>query len=386
MRTPTCSSSAPARGLTAALTAARAGARVVLVDEQSEAGGSLLGGTASASPHRWVAAAVAELATYPEVRTCSAPPRSVTTTTASCWPSSGAPTTSATRPRHAVPSAGMADPRAARADRDRRARAPDRVRRQRPPGIMLAHSARTFLHRYGVLVGRAAVVFTTNDSAYAAAFDLADAGVRIEAMVDARATCPTPCGASATTGHPVACGAVVDRHSGRRPHHRRLGRGLRRCECRCREAVPCDALLVSGGWNPAVHLFSQARGVLRYDAALGGFVPGEHLAGSSVAGAANGVLTWPVPARRPRRRRSGAVRTRSVAGESLRCPTSVVESRAGLVLWRVPGREQDQFVDVQARRHGRGRGARGWRRHAVGRTHQALHHDRDAHDQARLQG
>ena len=54
------------------------------------------------------------------------------------------------------------------------------------PGIMLAHSARTFLHRYGVLVGHAAVVFTTNDSAYAAAFDLADAGVQIEAVVDAR--------------------------------------------------------------------------------------------------------------------------------------------------------------------------------------------------------
>ena len=56
------------------------------------------------------------------------------------------------------------------------------------------------------------------------------------------------------------------------------------------EAVSCDALLVSGGWNPAVHLFSQARGVLRYDATLGGFVPGEHLAGVSVAGAANGVM------------------------------------------------------------------------------------------------
>ena len=46
------------------------------------------------------------------------------------------------------------------------------------PGIMLAGGARTFLHRYGVLAGRAAVVFTTDDSAYAAAVDLADAGCR----------------------------------------------------------------------------------------------------------------------------------------------------------------------------------------------------------------
>ena len=32
-------------------------------------------------------------------------------------------------------------------------------------------------------------------------------------------------------------------------------------------------MCVSGGWNPAVHLFSQARGKLRYDEALATFVP-----------------------------------------------------------------------------------------------------------------
>src|SRR5919205_1388342 len=57
-------------GLTAALTAARAGARVALVDEQSEAGGSLLSGTDrldDAPPPAWVARAVAQLAGSPEV-------------------------------------------------------------------------------------------------------------------------------------------------------------------------------------------------------------------------------------------------------------------------------------------------------------------------------
>ena len=39
-----------------------------------------------------------------------------------------------------------------------------------------------------------------------------------------------------------------------------------------------------------MHLFSQARGKLRYDAALGGFVPGEQLDRVGVAGAANGVM------------------------------------------------------------------------------------------------
>ena len=70
------------------------------------------------------------------------------------------------------------------------------------PGIMLAHGARTFLHRYGVKVGEQAVVFTTNDSAYAAAIDLHDAGVHINAIVDARAA------GAAARGKPSAIGAA----------------------------------------------------------------------------------------------------------------------------------------------------------------------------------
>ena len=57
--------------------------------------------------------------------------------------------------------------------------------------------------------------------------------------------------------------------------------------------IACDVLLVSGGWNPAVHLFSQARGKLRYDDALGAFVPGESLDGVSVVGSADGVFDLP---------------------------------------------------------------------------------------------
>ena len=57
-------------GLAAALTAARAGARAVLIDEQSEAGGALLGSTDQIDGRPaldWVADAVAELATFPHV-------------------------------------------------------------------------------------------------------------------------------------------------------------------------------------------------------------------------------------------------------------------------------------------------------------------------------
>ena len=134
------------------------------------------------------------------------------------------------------------------------------------PGIMLAHSARTFLHRYGVMVGRKAVVFTTNDSAYAAAFDLADAGVQIEMMVDARAQVPDVLGHDCDQrGIPVRAGAVVTGTRGDDRITDALIADFDGVNIGTAEAVSCDALLVSGGWNPAVHLFSQARGVLRYD-------------------------------------------------------------------------------------------------------------------------
>ncbi len=52
--------------------------------------------------------------------------------------------------------------------------------------------------------------------------------------------------------------------------------------------IECDLVALSGGWNPAVHLHSQARGKLRYDDALAAFVPDGSPAPITSAGAANG--------------------------------------------------------------------------------------------------
>ncbi len=335
-------------GLTAALTAARSGARVVLVDEQSEAGGSLLGGS---DDIEWVQAAVDELATYPEVR-------HLQRTTAFGHYDDGFVLALERRTDHL----GNAAPAGLSRQRVWRIRAGHVLvatgAHERPivfadndlPGIMLAHSARTFLHRYGVTVGRAAVVFTTNDSAYSAAFDLADAGVQIQMVVDARTEVSDGLQHECERrGIPLRAGAVVTGTRGDDRVIEALVADFDGANVGAAEPVSCDTLLVSGGWNPAVHLFSQARGVLRYDAALGGFVPDEHLAGVSVAGSANGVMDLAGCLREGRDSAGAALTGLGLPfDESAPLPAvPAVVVNPGLVLWRVPGREQDQFVDVQ---------------------------------------
>ncbi|MGH1555232.1 hypothetical protein ACRAWF_35335 [Streptomyces sp. L7] len=153
---------------------------------------------------------------------------------------------------------------------------------------MLAASARAYVNRHGVLPGRQAVVFTTNDSAYAAALDLARAGIHIAAIVDTRTSAPEEwarrareAGIEVLTGH-----AVVGTEGAPRltavtvaPYAQTTG---------TTRHFATDLLLVSGGWNPVAHLYSQAGGKLRYDDTLGSFVPDTCRQLVEVAGSANG--------------------------------------------------------------------------------------------------
>jgi sarcosine oxidase, subunit alpha len=346
-------------GLAAALTAARAGARVALVDEQSEAGGSLLGGTYrldDAPALEWVAAAVAELAGHPEVL-------HLQRTTAFGSYDDGFVLALERRTDHL----GTAAPKHISRQRVWRIRARSIVvatgAHERPvvfadndrPGIMLAGAARTFLHRYGVLPGREAVVFTTNDSAYDAALDLHFAGVRVQAVVDARPEgSPRRREECERAGIRVLAGAVVTGTQGVERVTHALVAPLADGEVGASNAIACDLLLVSGGWNPAVHLFSQSRGRLRYDETLGAFLPGEDLDHLSVTGSAAGVFELAeslADGQRVARAELSALAIEPAAEDRLPAAPAPVVPTAPLVLWRVPdtsGAEgSTSFVDLQ---------------------------------------
>lgn len=276
-----------AAGLGAAMLAARAGATVVLAEQDPHFGGHLLveSATIDGLPAvEWVRRTVSELRQNPRVRLLPA-------TTAFGLYDHG----------HAGLLERVTDLDATAAVRHRYWRVHARGTLvaagaiEQPwvfeyndlPGIMLAGAVRSYLRRQAVAVGRRVVFATNNDSAYLAALDLARAGVVVAALVDSRAEPPRALTAELhAVGVPVHADAVIGRARG--------GKQLEAVEIRSRQPaaaalrIDCDALGMSAGWAPAVHLWSQARGRLRFDDERQCFLPIDGSAPLAVAGALAG--------------------------------------------------------------------------------------------------
>ncbi|KRB48828.1 sarcosine oxidase subunit alpha [Phenylobacterium sp. Root700] len=279
-------------GLSAALTAARSGARVILCDEQSEFGGSLLAETSATieglPAQVWLQEAIAELAGNPRVVLL---PR---TTAFGYFAHNLIGLNQRVTDHLAVPSAEQ--PR----ERLWQVRAKEVIlcagALERPlvfpgndrPGILLADSARTYLNRYGVRPGKRVVIITAHDGAYRAALDLHAAGVEIAAIADVRATADGPAPQAARqAGLPIRLRTTI---TGTRGGLRVEGVSLAAMDGGPSQSVACDAVLMSGGFTPSVHLFSQSRGKLDWDPAAQSFVPGRSAERERSAGASRGLF------------------------------------------------------------------------------------------------
>jgi sarcosine oxidase subunit alpha len=339
-------------GLMAALAAARAGARVIVADEQPEFGGSLLASRESIGDKpvaRWLADVIDELAEFEDVTMLvnstvfgyhdhnflTIAEQSDDHVRQRLW---------RVRAKQVVLAQGAFERPLAFCNNDR-------------PGVMLASAVSTYINRYAVLPGTRAIVFTNNDSAYRTAIELHRNGAEVGAIVDSR---QEGAGAIADVvdkaGIPILTGHVVIDVYGR---HRIDGAGLAKWSGDSNETVAntidmaCDLLAVSGGWSPAVHLNSQSGGRNAWDTDLQCFVPGEPAQASIAAGAGNG--KWSL---------GDCLRDGLEAGTTAatRCGFSPAELKAPFVeelptrsiepLWRVPA-EKDadrcpkQFIDFQ---------------------------------------
>ncbi|CAM5459586.1 sarcosine oxidase subunit alpha [Aquamicrobium terrae] len=281
-------------GLAAALEAGRSGAKVILVDEQAEPGGSLLSETDAGIDGRsgweWLKAATVELATLPNVTVL---PR----TTAIGYyhqnlvglcqrltdhlsnPPKGAPRERMwkVRARQVVLAQGSIEKPLVFDGNDR-------------PGVMLAGAARSYLNRYGVKVGNRPAVVTSHDSAWLAAFDLAEAGVKVAAIVDVRPEVADHLRQrAAKLGIEVLAGWTVTGTSGRlRVASLRANPIQGGGRVGAARIIACDALLMSGGWTPSLHLFSHTRGKLDWNEDGQMFLPGQAEEACRCVGAGNG--------------------------------------------------------------------------------------------------
>ncbi|WP_299838899.1 sarcosine oxidase subunit alpha family protein [uncultured Paracoccus sp.] len=330
-------------GLAAALTAGRAGADVILADEDFLIGGRLnaetltLGDTSGAV---WAKASAAELASLPNVRLM---PR---TTVIGAFdhgihgalernadhlpsPAAGKPRQTLWRiyAKRSLLCAGATERPIAFRNNDR-------------PGILLGAALRSYANRWAAVPAQEVAIFTNNDDGHRTAADLLAKGVRVAAVIDSRSDAPK------TGGYEVLAGAVVTDAAGRL--------GLKSVTVKLAngetKTIPCQLLAVSGGWNPNVHLTCHQRGRPVWDAALSSFVPGGVLSpGLSVAGAAQGHMSTAACLRSGAEAAVAALSDLGITAHSADLPEAEDAPYRITPLYHVPGKGRawlDQQNDV----------------------------------------
>ncbi|MFN3663464.1 sarcosine oxidase subunit alpha family protein [Yoonia sp.] len=322
-------------GLMAALTAAQAGADVILADEDSAMGGRLLrevedvGGKPAAF---WVADVLAQLDAMPNVRLM--PRTSVTGThdqgTFGALERITGPASPA-RPlecfwriiaKRAVLCAGALERPIAFTNNDR-------------PGIMLAGAVRAYVNRWGVAPGKSVTIFGNNDDAHRTARDLSAAGVTVAALIDSRADL------AVGGDYPVFTGGMITATTGRR--------GLTSITVTHQggtRVIQTDCLAVSGGWNPSVHLTCHMNGRPIWRDDIAAFVPTpDAIPGMVATGACNGVFDTLGCLREGAE--GGAEAARDLGFDpSVSLPAADAQPYAITPLWDIPGKGR-KWVDFQ---------------------------------------
>jgi sarcosine oxidase subunit alpha len=336
-------------GLMAALTAARAGARVILCEEDFALGGRLLaerlevGGMPGAD---WAGEVEAELRAMPDVRilrrTAVLGVHDGNTYSALERVADHLPVPPPGEPRQrywkivarrAVLAAGAIERPIVLGGNDR-------------PGVMLASAVRSYVNRFGVAPGRRAVVLTAGDDGWKTVADLQAAGIAVAAVVDPRADLPPGLAAAAERGgaEVYAGGTVLAARGG--------ARGVRKVAIATAAGheleVAADLLALAGGWNPALGIATHLGGRPRWSEAHAAFLPGDGLPpGMDVAGAAAGELSLGECLRGGARAGAAAAAATGFAAQPPEVPRASEDAAGVMPLWRVPGARGKAFVDFQ---------------------------------------
>ncbi|CDY75049.1 Sarcosine oxidase alpha subunit [Caballeronia glathei] len=345
-------------GLAAAHAAGLSGARVILVDDQPELGGSLLSCRAEIDGKpalQWVQKIEAELRKMPEVKI-------LTRSNAFGYQDHNLVTVTQKLTDHLPVSMRKGTRELMWKVRAKRVILATGAH-ERPivfgnndlPGVMLASAVSTYLHRYAVLPGRNAVVFTNNDDGYQCALDLKASGAQVTVVdprvSESKGTLPA---LARRHGVKVLSGAVVTAARGKLRVASVEVSAYSNGQVGARQGeLNCDLLAMSGGWSPVLHLFAQSGGKAHWHDEKACFVPGKAMQAEASVGACAGEFTL---ARGIRFAVDAGVEAARAAGYIVARPNPVQVAELTEAplqpLWLVGGRElatrgPKQFIDFQ---------------------------------------
>nr|WP_268931041.1 sarcosine oxidase subunit alpha [Mesorhizobium sp. SEMIA396] len=333
-------------GLAAALAAGRAGARVILCEEDVVPGGRLLsdGGTIDGVPAaEWLSRTLAELADMPDVR--------IMTRTALFGVYDGGAYGAIERVNDHLPSPPQHQVRQRlwRIVAKRCVVAAGAIERpivfagNDTPGVIMASAMRTYVARYAATPAKRLALFTNNEDGWRTVETALGAGLQIAAVIDARSeVSPAHRSLASKGGFPVLHGSVSGVDGGKD--------GVRKIAVSltggARAEVEADGLAVSGGWNPAVGLTSYHRGRPKWQNDISAFVPDGAPPGMVAAGAANGDFGLGACLSEGFAAGAAAARDTGHSGTVGIAPAADDEAFSLTPLWHVAGKGK-AFVDYQ---------------------------------------
>ncbi len=332
-------------GLMAALAAGRAGARVILAEEDFLFGGRLLSETATIdgeAPTAFVARAVAELESLPNVRMMKR--------TAIFGVYDGGTHGAIERVADHLPVPGAYQPRqrmwkivakrtvlaAGALDRPIVFGGNDR------PGVMLAQAAQTFVNRFAVAPARKMAVFANNDAAWTTAIEAIDAGVPVTTLIDIRRDVAPDLLAQATArGLRTILGGEVYATNGK------ILQSIDVYADGKAERISVDGLAMSGGFSPNVHLTCHHGGRPVWNDVVAAFVPGKCPVGQTVAGAAAGTYALSACLADGALKGADAARDLGFTVPSIDLPKGADAPTAVTAFWYVERSKGMAFADFQ---------------------------------------
>lgn len=323
-------------GISAALEAAGSGARVLLVDENPELGGSLTYARFDDKPEA-TALLLRDLR-----QQIKAQPRIdvLTSAIANGWyadnwvPIISANRLHKVRAKEIILCAGSLDQ-------------PIPFRNNDLPGIVLGSAVQRLMRHYAVKPGQRAVVFAGNRDGYRVAQDLVEAGAEVAAVVDPRSTQQHGSFAEYLTanGARIILNATIAEAAGTAGNKHLKGVRIASAGTKASEWINCDLLSISCAYTPTYQLALQAGAKLSYDDGTAQFTLTNAPSHLTLAGSVAGNFSLPSVLAAGRRAGASAANSLGLTARDIEVPEDEERGISSFELPLVAHPKGRDFVD-----------------------------------------